>query len=117
MIISNIIQEILEERGMTIKDLSKLMDMPYTTLFGIMKRGLAKADVQIFIDICKALGEKPEDIIKLVYDDSYYQSYQEEKLIKTLKEFGMPEDILETMDEDKKKKFIQALKALMKQKK
>ena len=116
MKISNFIQEILEERGLTVKDLSKMTNIPYTTLLGIFKRGLAKADVQEFIKICKALGERPEEIIRLVYDDKYYQKFQEEKFKKTIKEFGMPENILDTMNDDEKKKFIQALKLMKKQK-
>ncbi|HEY8424375.1 MAG TPA: helix-turn-helix transcriptional regulator [Clostridia bacterium] len=104
MKISNIIQEILKEKGMTVKDLSKLIDVPYTTLLRMMKRGLEKADVQIFIDICKALGQKPEDIIKLDYDNEYYQVFQE-KNKKGIKRVWYAEDILNTMDDKKKNLF------------
>jgi predicted transcriptional regulator len=116
MKISKIIQEKIKENGMTVKDLAKEIDVPYTTFLGILNRGLAKADVQIFIKICTVLGEKPEEMIKLIYDDNYYADYQEEKLKKTLREFGMPENILDTMNDNDKEKFIEAIKNMTKKK-
>ena len=46
----------------SISDFSKFIDIPYTTVYSILKRGVNKANVLNIIKICKALGISTDEL-------------------------------------------------------
>lgn len=107
MSLSHAVKKLLRQKGMTVKDLARLMNIPYTTLASMFSRGLEKIDVNKFIDICVAMEEKPEKIIKLAYKDASKPSEDQIKeMEKALEKLGLPKDVLERMSEDELKAFL-----------
>ncbi|HEY8424131.1 MAG TPA: helix-turn-helix domain-containing protein [Clostridia bacterium] len=107
MSLSNAVKLKLKQKGMTVKDLAMVMDIPYTTLASMFSRGLEKVDVNKFIDICVAMDEKPEEIIKLAYKDASKPTADAIKEMENaLERLGLPKDTLDKMSEEDLKAFL-----------
>lgn len=57
-----IIRNLINEKGMSIKSFAELIDIPYTTLHSMLDRGIGKASVDSVIKICRALGITIEEL-------------------------------------------------------
>jgi transcriptional regulator with XRE-family HTH domain len=51
-----VIKNLLKEQGYTQKSFAEKIDIPYTTLYSILDRGVGKASVDNVIKICRGLG-------------------------------------------------------------
>lgn len=69
---ARVLKKLIKQTGLTIKAFSRKADIPYTTLFSILERGVGKAAVDNVIKICKALEISVEEMEKLAakYDPS-----------------------------------------------
>lgn len=53
---AEVLKELIDKTGMDLKTFAEeKADIPYTTLYSILKRGVGKASVDSVIKICKAL--------------------------------------------------------------
>ncbi len=99
MIETNIIRNLINEKGYNLKEFSKKINLPYTTLHSILKRGIGNASVDNVIKICKGLEIKFEELEKMSkektdFDKKIILSDKEKEIIKLFRELS---------DEDKMK--------------
>lgn len=59
---TEIIRKLIEETGLSLKAFSEKANIPYTTLYSILERGVGKASVDNVIKICRALGITIEEL-------------------------------------------------------
>lgn len=57
------LKKIIENKFGNLKEFSRQVDLPYTTIRSILERGVANAKVENVITICKALGISTEQLI------------------------------------------------------
>lgn len=62
---ARILNQLIEDKGISIREFSKQIDMPYSTLLTILKNGASRASVDNIIKICKGLGIKVDDLDKM----------------------------------------------------
>ena len=53
---AKILERLLKQQGYRLKSIALTCDIPYTTLYGIMKNGVGKATVDNVMAICHGLG-------------------------------------------------------------
>ena len=53
---AKILERLIKEQGYSLKSFALKCDIPYTTVYGIMKIGVGKATVDNVMDICHGLG-------------------------------------------------------------
>ena len=53
---ARILERLIKEQGYSLKSFALKCDIPYTTLYGIMKNGVGKATVDNVMAICHGLG-------------------------------------------------------------
>lgn len=58
--IGKLLQNLLDEKGMNVNELSKIIDVSNQTLYSIIKRDNMKIDFEILLKICKALNVSVE---------------------------------------------------------
>jgi transcriptional regulator with XRE-family HTH domain len=56
------LKELILSKYKTVSDFAKSIDIPYTTVDSILKRGVQKANVVNIIKICKALGISTDEL-------------------------------------------------------
>lgn len=56
------IKQLISDNDMNVKDFAKSVNIPYTTLLGMLKNGLGGAAVDNVIKVCKGLGITIEDL-------------------------------------------------------
>ena len=59
---TEIIKKLIKDTGLNLKAFSEKADIPYTTLYSILERGVGNASVNNVIKICKALGITIEEL-------------------------------------------------------
>lgn len=52
----NYLKSLIKEKGITLKDFAKKIEMPYSTLLSILNTSVGGASVDNVIKICKGLG-------------------------------------------------------------
>lgn len=57
-----IIKNLIREKGMNLKAFSEDANIPYTTFYSMLDRGIGKASVDNVIKVCKALGITVEEL-------------------------------------------------------
>jgi len=62
---AKILKELIEKTGMSLKAFAEKANMPYTTLYSILERGVGKASVDNIIKICKVLNITIDDLENL----------------------------------------------------
>lgn len=62
------VRQLIRERGQTVKDYALEIQIPYTTLLGMLKNGLGGASVDNVIRVCKGLGIEVEDLQRVEQD-------------------------------------------------
>lgn len=80
------VKMLISNSGHTVKSFAESIDLPYTTLLGMLNRGLAGASVQNVIKVCKGLSITIEDLERIKDDKEtslpFYIS-EHEKLVVT----------------------------------
>lgn len=66
---AKILERLIKEQGYSLKAFAVKCNIPYTTLYGIMKNGVGRASVDNIIIICKNLGIKIEELQAMAGDD------------------------------------------------
>lgn len=69
-----LIKQMIEETGMSLKTFATKANLPYTTLYSMLERGVGNASVNNAIKICKTLNisvEQLDDISNGVHDYNY----------------------------------------------
>lgn len=56
------IKKLIKDTGMSLKAFSEKANIPYTTLYSILERGVGNASVDNVIKICKTLGITVEEL-------------------------------------------------------
>ncbi len=62
---AKILEDLIKKQGYSLKAFAAKCDMPYTTLYGIMKNGVGKATVDNVIIICQNLGITIDELEKI----------------------------------------------------
>lgn len=65
---ARILERLIKERGFSLKSFASKCDIPYTTLYGIMKNGVGKATVDNVMAICHGLGITMDDLEEMAND-------------------------------------------------
>lgn len=65
---AKILERLIKEQGYSLKSFSAKCNIPYTTLYGIMKNGVGKATVDNVMAICHGLGITMDDLEKMASD-------------------------------------------------
>lgn len=58
----DIIRKLIKESGMNMKSFAESIDMPYTTLYTMLNKGIGNASVDNVLKICKGLGITVEEL-------------------------------------------------------
>ena len=56
------LETLIKEQGYNLKSFAAACDIPYTTLYGIIKNGVGKAGVANMLTICRHLGITVEEL-------------------------------------------------------
>ncbi len=59
---ARILEQLIKEQGYSLKAFAEKCGIPYTTLYGILKKGVGRASVDNVIQICQNLGITVEDL-------------------------------------------------------
>lgn len=59
---AKILERLIKEQGYNLKSFSEKCNIPYTTLYGIIKNGVGKASVDNVITICRNLNITVEEL-------------------------------------------------------
>lgn len=95
MTIEERLQELILERYHSMREFSIAIDIPNTTMFSILKRGIGNSSVSNIIKICKALGISADALA-----DGEIVSYQKQttsKAIDTIEVKELLEDTKEVL--------------------
>lgn len=65
---SRILERLIKEQGYSLKSFALKNDIPYTTLYGIIKNGVGKATVDNVMAICHGIGITMDDLEKMAHD-------------------------------------------------
>mgnify|MGYP003731214935 CR=1 FL=1 len=69
---AEILKDLIDSTGMDLKSFAEeKAEIPYTTLYSILKRGVGKASVDSVIKICKALGITIEQLDEMARKNEY----------------------------------------------
>ena len=59
---TKILEQLIKEQGYSLKAFAEKCGIPYTTLYGILKKGVGRASVDNVIQICQHLGITIEEL-------------------------------------------------------
>ena len=71
---TEIIKNLIKDTGLSLKAFSEKADIPYTTLYSILNRGVGNASVNNVIKICKTLGITIEELEEMSNENSIEKS-------------------------------------------
>jgi len=66
---TKIVERLIDEKGHSVKSFAREIDIPYTTLRSILKRGIGNSSVDNVIKICKGLGITTEQLQNMAEGD------------------------------------------------
>lgn len=93
---AEILESLIKERGYHLKAFAAKCNIPYTTLYGIMKNGVGKAGVDNVYAICRHLDITLDDLQKMsgytLKESALSPSAQIEQLILDNKKTLSPEE-------------------------
>ena len=78
-----ILKGLIKEKGMNLKEFSEIINIPYTTLHSMLKRGIGNASVDNVIKICRGLAitvdelEEMAEIGKIIETNKLSESERE----------------------------------------
>lgn len=65
-----VIKSLIAKTGMSLKAFANSADVPYTTLYSMLERGIGKASVDNVIKVCKCLGITVEQLFDMAKNDT-----------------------------------------------
>lgn len=71
------LKELIASKYGTIKEFSRRIELPYTTVRSILDRGIANAQVENVLKICKGVGITAEELLELSFEKKRPLSYSE----------------------------------------
>lgn len=77
---ARILESLIKEKGYNLRSFAEKCNMPYTTLYGIMKRGVGKAGVDNIITICENLNitvDELETMARGSNKEKYQPTYED----------------------------------------
>lgn len=77
---AKILERLIKEQGYNLKSFAEKCNIPYTTLYGIIKNGVGRASVNNIILVCKNLGIRVEDLEEMAEGASpldYQPTYED----------------------------------------
>lgn len=77
---AKILEQLIKEKGYSLKAFAEKCQIPYTTLYTMLKNGVGKASVNTVITVCKNLGitvEQMESMAEGNSTESYEPSYED----------------------------------------
>ena len=86
----NYVKMLISNKGHNIKSFAREIDIPYTTLSGILKRGIDGASVQNVIKICKALNITVEALQNV--ENNNHTSEDNNLLSQLIKKYNLTKD-------------------------
>lgn len=66
---TKVIRRLIKDTGLSLKAFAEKANVPYTTLYSILERGVGNASVDNVIKICKALGITIEELEEMANSD------------------------------------------------
>ena len=80
---AKILEHLIKEQGYSLKAFAEKCGMPYTTLYGILKKGVGRASVDNVIQICQNLGITVEELEEMATGErqKYEPSYDDVELL------------------------------------
>lgn len=66
---ANVLHKLIKEQGYNLKTFSEKCNIPYTTVYGIIKNGVGKASVDNIFIICQNLGITLEELNIMIYGE------------------------------------------------
>ncbi|MBU9745731.1 helix-turn-helix transcriptional regulator [Lachnospiraceae bacterium ASD3451] len=76
-----VLENLIKQRGYNLKSFAEKCNMPYTTLYGIIKKGVGKASVDNIMKICKNLDITIEELNDKTYGTNREPSYEDVELL------------------------------------
>ncbi len=67
---AKILERLIKEQGFSLRAFAEKCQLPYTTLYGIMKNGVGRASVDNVICICRYLGITVEELETMAHDET-----------------------------------------------
>lgn len=64
---AKVLKKLIGETGLSLKAFAKKTDIPYTTLYSILDRGVGKASIDNVLKICRTLGITAEEMDRLAF--------------------------------------------------
>lgn len=72
-----IIEQLIKDRGYSLRSFAEKCDIPYTSLYTILKRtGIGRASVDVVIKMCKELGITVEQLEEMAKEQNSRMSYE-----------------------------------------
>lgn len=106
------VKKMIIERYGTVKEFSKKIDVNYTTVVNILKRGFANAGINNVIKICKELNISTDAIAENRIEKPKDTYITDKDLILTLEKKDIVIDN-KKLNEEQKKRLIKYLKFLL----
>lgn len=110
----DIIRKLIKESGMNMKSFAESIDMPYTTLYTMLNKGIGKASVDNVLKICKGLGISVEELEALADGENNRMRKGDANIIvnnlEEEKELQLIQRAHKKMDAKQRKKMMDILK-------
>lgn len=104
-----ILKSLIEKTGLSLKAFSEKVNIPYTTLYSILERGVSKASVDNIIKICRTLGITTEDLESMTENTEQLETFAANRTDEY--DYDLPEEAKVEL-----KNFIEYLKVKYKKK-
>jgi transcriptional regulator with XRE-family HTH domain len=90
---TDLLRELINSTGLSMRAFSEKAGIPNTTLFSMLERGIGKAAVDNVIKVCKALGITVEQLEEMAKKDSLVPLHRKED--KTSSQFATAKEATE----------------------
>ena len=71
MKMARVIERLLFERKISVRKLAKMCNLPPSTIYSLLKRGVRPASVNTVISICQALEVTVEEVAAMAEEDNF----------------------------------------------
>jgi predicted transcriptional regulator len=85
---TEIIRNLIDNSGMSVKAFAAKVGLPYSTLRSILERGIGNASVDNVIKVCRGLGITVEQLDEIVSEDDTKESMEDDILTKAAHKVG-----------------------------
>lgn len=78
---AKVLEKLIRESGFTVRGFAKKCDIPESTIYTILKKGVGRASVNNIITICKNLGITIEELESLSENRQEEQAYEQMEVL------------------------------------